>query len=203
MAGGKTKGPMEKFKNKYRIPSARALWWNYADKGLYFITICTAGHKYLFGNINNNEMILSDIGVIVQQEWEKSFEIRKELFCDAFVIMPNHIHGIVRIDKTNHDGAIPPVETHGRASLQRQSTNKPQNHGIAYRFPKSISSFVAGFKSSATKRINEYRNIPKLSVWQTRFHDHIIRNDDDYIHIKRYVETNAINWGNDKFFKES
>ena len=190
---------MEKFKNKYRIPSARAAWWNYANNGFYFITICTAGREYLFGYIQNNEMVLSEIGNIVQQEWEKSFEIRTELFCDAFVIMPNHIHGIVQIDKNEPD----PVETHGRASLlQQQSKLQPQSkkHGIAYRPPKSISSFAAGFKSSATKRINEYRNTPQLPVWQSRFHDHIIRNQDEYNRIKQYIETNPANWEKDKFF---
>ena len=181
---------MEKFKNKYRIPSARAPWWNYANNGFYFITICTAGREYLFGYIQNNEMVLSEIGNIVQQEWEKSFEIRTELFCDTFIIMPNHVHGIVQIDK------IEPVETHGCASLQSQS----KNHGIAYRPSKSISSFIAGFKSSATKRINEYRDTPKLPVWQSRFHDHIIRNQEEYIRIKQYIETNTGNWENDKFF---
>ena len=217
---------MEKFKNKYRIPSARAPWWNYGNNGFYLITLCTAEREYLFGYIKNNEMVLSDIGNIVQQEWEKSFEIRTELFCDAFVIMPNHIHGIVRIYKngpnaitaaattttTVTDANDDAVETHGRASLQSQprsqSRSKPQpqpqsqteNHGIAYRPPKSISSFVAGFKSSATKRINEHRNTPKLSVWQSRFHDHIIRNQDEYIRIKQYIETNPGNWEKDEFF---
>ncbi|MEI6050675.1 MAG: transposase, partial [Bacteroidota bacterium] len=76
-----------------------------------------------------------------------------------------------------------------------------QSTGVAYRPPKSISSFVAGFKSSATKHINELRETPKFSVWQTRFHDHIIRNDAEYLRINKYIENNPQNWGNDKFFK--
>lgn len=204
---------MDKFKNKYRIPSARAQWWDYGNNGFYFITICTADREYLFGDIKDNKMVLSDIGNIVQQEWEKSFEIRAELFCDVYVIMPNHIHGIVQIDKNDPDGipvddVINAVETHGRASLRTQmqpqmgsgSKSQSKNHGIAYRTPKSISSFVAGFKSSATKRINEYRNTPKLLIWQSRFYDHIIRNQDEYIRIKQYIETNTRNWEKDKLF---
>ncbi len=195
---------MEKFKNKYRIPSARAPWWNYANDGVYFITICTAGRDHLFGEIQNEQMILSEIGKIVQQEWEKSFEIRDELFCDAVVIMPNHIHAILRIDNINVDVN---VETHGRASLpstQNQSTpnQPPKKNGIAIRPPKSISSFVAGFKSAATKRINDFRRTPKMGVWQTRFHDHIIRNENEYNKIKNYIETNPANWAHDKFFKQ-
>jgi putative transposase len=180
---------MKKFQNKYRIPSARAPSWNYANNGAYFITICAAGGECLFGEIENNEMRLSETGVIVQQEWEKSFEMRAELFCDAFVIMPNHIHAIVRMD---HHGPK-------TAKTRPPAPTQTQNRGVAHRLPKSISSFVAGFKSSATKRIHKWRNAPKQPVWQTRFHDHIIRNDDDYFHIKNYIETNPSNWETDTF----
>ena len=198
---------MDKFQNKYRIPSARADWWNYSDNGAYFITICAAGKEHYFGRIINGEMILSEMGKIVQQEWDKSFEIRSELFCDAFVIMPNHIHAILRISSPFV------VQTHGRASLQSHSeadaspqshsdadaAPESESHGIAYRTPKSISSFVAGFKSAATKRINEFRKMPKSPVWHTRFHDHIIRNDKEFDLINKYIQENPANWGRDKF----
>ncbi len=89
---------VDRFQQKYRIPSARASCWNYANAGLYFITICTVRREQLFGKIKNRKMYLSPIGEIVQQEWDRSFEIRTELFHDAFVIMPNHIHAILRIE---------------------------------------------------------------------------------------------------------
>ena len=108
---------MDKFLDKYRISSARAIWWNYDANGIYFITICTSGHDYYFGQIMNKQMVLSDIWLLVQREWEKSFIIRKELQCDTFVIMPNHIHAILRIENDN------PVETHGSASLQQWNPN--------------------------------------------------------------------------------
>ena len=88
---------MKKFQNKYRIPSARAAWWNYANPGAYFITICTHNRICLFGEIHDGAMYLSPIGQIVEQEWNRSFEIRTELFCDSLAIMPNHIHGIINI----------------------------------------------------------------------------------------------------------
>ena len=108
---------MDKFLDKYRIPSARAKWWNYNANGIYFITICTSGHDYYFGQIINKQMVLSEIGLLVQKEWEKSFIFRKELQCDIFVIMPNHIHTILRIENDN------PVETHGGAYFD--SNNLP------------------------------------------------------------------------------
>ena len=145
-------------------------------------------------------MELSDFGKIAIQEWWVSFEIRSELFCDAFVIMPNHLHGIIRIDKNIGDGLITgakvvdgtnvvlDVGTHGRASLhpkqQQQQQQQQQNQGVAFRSPKSVSSFVAGFKSSVTKKINECRGLPKNPVWQSRFHDHIIRNEIEFHSIK-------------------
>ena len=97
-----------KFQNKYRIPSARWQSWDYSSEGLYFITINVVHHECLFGSIIDKEMYLSAYGQIAAEEWEKSFEIRTELFCDTFVIMPNHIHAILRIEY--------PVEPHGRAA---------------------------------------------------------------------------------------
>jgi REP element-mobilizing transposase RayT len=215
----------DKFQNKYRIPSARAQWWNYGNDGAYFITICTANRECLFGNIVDSTMILSSIGEIVNREWNKSFEIRKELFCDIYVIMPNHIHAVVRIEHVEtyddvgtqgindvgiqdvgthnvgtHDVGTHDVETHGRASL-RQQRQHPIS-GIAYRPPKSISSFIAGFKSSTTKQINGLRNTPKCAVWQTRCHDHIIRNSDEYWRITNYIINNPQKWKEDKFYME-
>ena len=212
---------MEKYKDQYRIPSARASWMDYAAPGNYFITICTAAHQCIFGYIISEtaEMIVSPIGNIVQEEWRKSFEIRTELFCDAFILMPNHLHAIVRIES---------VETHGRASHTHTHTHTPtkthtqtpqsklsdeslspdkthsrasqQKSGIAHRPPKSISSFIAGFKSAATTRINNHRNLPQTPVWQSRFHDHIIRNAKEYDQIKQYIETNPQRWAADKFY---
>ena len=112
---------MTLFQNKFRIESARREGWDYADNGYYFITICTKDREHFFGEIENGEMVLNEYGKIVQEEWEKSFEIRKELFCDTYIIMPNPIHGIVILEKdyssneTTDD--ILHVETHSYASL--------------------------------------------------------------------------------------
>ena len=210
---------MDKYQNKYRSASARASWWNYASDGLYFITICTDNREHYFGEIVNGEISLSEMGLIIQQEWNKSFEIRTELFCDVYVIMPNHIHAILRIENNNSTGGIADthgnivgshgniVGSHGRANLQQPpkpiqgQTEPPQSHGVAYRAPKSISSFVAGFKSAATKRINEFRKMPKSPVWQTRFHDHIIQDKNEYIRIKKYILENPQNWDQDNYLK--
>ena len=180
-----------KFRNKYRIASARAQWWDYSNPGVYFITLCAYGHECLFGNIpsvpgENPTLRESPIGTIVLHEWHKSFEIRNELFCDAFVLMPNHLHAILRIENS-----VP--------RMAKPITGGKPSTGIAYRPPKSISSFVAGFKSTATTKINVLRNTPGAAVWQPRFHDHIIRNMPEYQHIAEYIENNPANWVDDRF----
>ena len=151
-------------------------------------------------------MVLSDIGSLVQLEWEKSFVIRAELFCDYFVIMPNHIHAILRIENGGYEQTYDNshiVETDGRPSLHHDIVTKkqpsPSKSGVAYRPPKSISSFVAGFKSVVT--VNA-RKIHADFGWQTRFHDHIIHTDPEYHRIANYIENNPANWEQDKFFKD-
>ena len=174
-------------KNKYRDESLRLKGWDYASTGYYYLTICTKYRKTLFGSIINGHRVLSDLGLIVFKEWKKSFVIRKELFCDSFVIMPNHIHGIILINNA--------VGPHGRGPL------RAYNHGdfqkgnpVAFRPPKSIPSFVAGFKSAMTKQINEYRNTPGKPVWQTGYYDHIVRNKKDLVRIRRYIKNNPAKW---------
>ncbi len=81
----------DRFQDKYRIPSARLRNWDYGWNGHYFITICTTGHNPFFGKIENKNMVLSEIGLIVRAEWEKSFVLRPGLYCETYVIMPNHI----------------------------------------------------------------------------------------------------------------
>ncbi len=189
----------EKFRNKYRIPSNRRRGWDYAGNGHYFITIVTHGRENHFGYIENGEMILNDVGQIVHDEFYKSFEMRKELFLGEFVLMPNHLHAIVILDKAKcmDNGGT----THGDI-LTDSTSHRPQFQ----RKPKSISSFVAGFKSSAIKRIDDWidannmimakfnRNNP---LWQSNYYDHIIRTATDYENITNYILMNPLKWEED------
>jgi REP element-mobilizing transposase RayT len=175
------------FQNKYRIESARLKNWDYSSNGYYYITICTYNREWLFGNIVDGKMQLSTIGEIVLQGWNDSFVMRKELFCDKFIVMPNHIHGIVIIRKTDNTHN---AETHRRGNVE--------TYGRASLRAKSISSFVAGFKSAMTKRINEFRQTPGVPVWQDRFYDHIIRDEKSLHKTREYVVNNPMNWENDE-----
>ena len=208
----------EKFKDKYRISSNRLRGWDYASSGHYYITIVTADRKRLFGEIVNGEMVLNDWGQIVYDEFFKSFEMRTELFLGEFVLMPDHLHAIVILDKSkctdmavcgdvaHGDVSRGPVETHGRASLQptRQPQPQPTQPTPPFRRqPKSISSFVAGFKSATVKRIDDWidANQPTMAkfnrnnpLWQSNYYDHIIRDEMEYQRISEYIVRNPMEW---------
>jgi len=221
---------MTKFKKKYRIESNRLKGWDYSHNGFYFITIITQNRECYFGTAENRKIILSDFGKITNNEWLKSFEIRSELILDEYVIMPNHIHAIVaiqtsddidnsRLDNTRLidtrlidtrliDTRLI-VETHGRASLrQQQQQYQTENKSRKLiRKPKSISTFIAGFKSGTINKIDDFIDENNLKIakfnknnplWQSNYHDHIIRNEESYYNIKNYIANNPMNWENDE-----
>jgi len=182
---------MDKFKNKYRIPSARLQNWDYGSPGLYFITICTKDRKHYFGEIENDEMILNQLGLIVNSEWEKTPAIRPDmnLELEEFMTMPNHFHGIIMIGENRFNSCRDAM--HGVSTAATTTANKfgPQS--------KNLGSIMRGFKSSVTTASK------KLNIefgWQERFHDHIIRDQNELIRISNYIKTNPQNWKDDKFF---
>ncbi len=215
---------MEKYRNKYRIQSHRKPNWDYSSEAMYFITFITQNRICNLGNVVNGEMVLSEFGKIVELEWFKSFEIRLELFLDEFVIMPNHLHAIVIINNPNDvvanvvaNANVVVVETHGRASLRSSpssaspsSASSNEKPIMPTRLPKSISSFIAGFKSGVNSKIDDFidenaLNMPKFNrnnhFFQPNYHDHIIRNDAEYHRIKNYIINNPVNWNKDKFYE--
>lgn len=140
-------------------------------------------------------MILSDFGTIANTEWHESFKIRSELFLDEFIIMPNHLHALIVLKRQK-----PMKPTEPMKSPQKMPQRKP----------KSISSFVAGFKSATITKIDDFIDFYGLSaskynkgnkLWQTNYHDHIVRNKEEYWKIKNYIRNNPANWRDDKFFE--
>lgn len=153
---------MTKFKNKYRIESNRMPGWDYSGNGFYFIRMMFQNRECILGKIENNEMTLSDFGKIAQQERDKSFEIRKELILDEFQMMPNHLHTIIIIIINQHKHNTH-VETNSHASLRSGQSIQP-NQPPFYRKPKSISSFVAGYKSAVITKINDFIDLHNLPI---------------------------------------
>lgn len=160
--------------------SIRLQGYDYSQTGIYFVTICTHKRQCLFGEICNGKMILNQIGKIVAQEWLKSAEIRQEITLDQWIIMPNHLHGIVVIN--NKLGA-------SLAPLRGDECGK--------RKPKSLSSFIGGFKSSVTKRINTICEHSDSVIWQRNYYEIIVRDEKQLNQIRQYMINNPQTWDED------
>ena len=192
-----------KFQNKYRISSIRAQWWDYGWNGAYFITICTQNREHYFGEIQNDKMVLSEVGIIADILWHQIPIHHKNVELGDFVVMPNHIHGILIIDKklnnanivetgrveTGHALSLPPPET-----FQKPGSNRFQNIG-----KNTISSIVGSYKSAVTKHANR---LGYPHQWQKLFYDNIIRDNNQYQRISDYIVSNPENWVKDKFKTE-
>jgi len=185
----------------------------------YFITICTAKRKHYFGQITNGKMNLSEQGKMANQYWIEIPDHFSFVFLDEFVVMPNHMHGIIIIDKPGNNDIenvtgncpigyfdvpnVSDVETGHALSLQppQQPDQSQQPHPrFRNQGKNTISATVGSFKSAVTKRCNE-NNLP--FGWQSRFHDHIIRDNDEFHRIKNYIINNPANWKQDKFFNNN
>lgn len=246
----------DKFQNKYRIPSARLQTWDYTWQGSYFITICTKNRSHYFGKVINNKMKLTNVGVLADVFWHEIKNHSKNSLGE-FIVMPNHIHGILIInadsdhlsnspdsnmisDEISHGDNIDdgkminnanliddgdpihnPIAVQTRHALSLSDAHEnPDAHGYpdpdknsnAHENPipppsigqnrlqnpgkNSISSIIGGYKSAVTKHAN------RLNLefgWQTRFYDHIIRDENAFNIISNYIKNNPKKWGEDKF----
>ncbi|KKP60240.1 MAG: hypothetical protein UR54_C0016G0005 [Candidatus Roizmanbacteria bacterium GW2011_GWA2_34_18] len=180
----------DKFKDKYRIQSSRLLNWDYSSNGYYFITICTKERKHFFGEIINNVMRLLKIGEIAQKYW---LEIPKHfsfIELDEFVVMPNHIHGIVAI-KNVFDIKCRDVINH----VSTDNVKKNIYSKITPMNKHSLGKIIRWFKGRTTFEIRKTES--KFS-WQSRFYDNIIRNEKSFCYIRKYIKENPMNWEEDR-----
>jgi REP element-mobilizing transposase RayT len=160
---------MTKFQNFFRIESARLPAWDYSNPWWYYITICTKNHIEHFGKIENNCVELNFVGIIVEECWQNIPLHFPNVQLDYFVIMPNHIHGIVILEEKSRDVAC-------NVSTNKMSVISPKKG--------SLSTVIRSFKSATTRRIRE-SNIQDFN-WQTRFYDRIIRNEKELFNIRKY-----------------
>lgn len=196
---------MALFKNKYRTESNRLKKWDYSSKAIYFITLVTQNRECIFGTIKEDKIILNDKGKIIETELLKSIQIRERWFFHNWVIMPNHIHLLIEIVSTDEKLSInDTVETYCSASLQSaflhdiSTQNVPKQSNTLSRKPNSISSFVPVFKLITSKQINSlFENNKSESIWQSNYHDHIVKNYDSFDKIYYYIKNNPKNWNTD------
>lgn len=167
--------------------SPRLQGYDYSQSGAYFVTICTHLRQHLFGRVEDGEMNLSDVGEIVSDRWYALPEHHPRVELDNFVVMPNHVHGIIIL--LDHDVKV--------GTMPALSEEMP---ALSEKTP-ALSTVIGSYKSSASRHIRkanpEYRN---ETIWQARYHDHIIRNESDLNRIRQYVQTNPARWESDTFY---
>lgn len=166
---------MTLYKNRFRIESARLQDWDYSSNGIYFITICTHGRRHYFGTIENHEMKLSPMGILADVLWYEIKNHADNVELGEFIVMPNHIHGIVIIKN--------------RMSQSVTGTDRYQNQGN-----NTVSSIIGSYKSAVSKHGHR---LGYTFRWQSRFHDVIVRDQNRYQRIRNYIVKNPHHWDDD------
>ncbi len=163
--------------DRWHRRSIRLAGYDYAQPGAYFVTICTQNRECMFGNVRDGSVDLSHHGESVQRAWDSLSDHYPHVDLDAFIIMPNHIHGVIVLSEaTQHTAA---------RRTGRQSTR----HGLP--------EIVRAFKSFSARHVNVTRATPGARVWQRNYYEHIIRSEMELGLIRQYVVDNPLGWDTD------
>lgn len=162
---------MDALKHRVRL---RLRNYDYSQPGAYFVTLCVHHRTCLFGNIDNSAMRLSEVGNLVTESWLWLAKQYHYVTLDSFIVMPNHLHGIVVIDSQEGGSRAAPTRT------------------------KPLGSLIGAFKSVSTKSINALRNTPGMVLWQRNYFEHVIRDEADAMRIREYIANNPTKWALDE-----
>jgi REP element-mobilizing transposase RayT len=173
--------------NTHHRRSIRLRYRDYSIPGAYFITICIRNHKCLFGKIKDGKMILNDAGKIAEMCWREIPRHYPHAMVDAYIIMPNHVHGIIIID--TDVGAIHELPLHNQII---------QN--MKFRRNMLIPKIIGRFKMNTAKQINTIRQTPAIPLWQRNYYEHIIRNETELNKTREYIHNNSLNWESDDYY---
>jgi putative transposase len=171
--------------------------YDYSQNGAYFITLCTHNRDCVFGNVVDGGMVLNKAGQIVESVWQDLPTHYPDIFSDAFIIMPNHVHFILFVGAIHESPELPHVN-----ESPELPTVQPMRavHEPPLRYPTQpplrslLSKCVGRFKMQTAKQINQHQQTPGLSVWQRGYYDHIVRNDADLTRIRDYIANNPAQW---------
>ena len=196
--------------------SIRITNYDYAGMGSYFVTICTYNKESLFGDIINMKIRLNDLGKVVEECW-RAIPIHFEMVeLDTFVVMPNHVHGIIMItDTTTLVGAThaSPLSSTTRTNIcqspldidsdSRWATHASPLRSSCSTHPKgpnsqSLGAIIGSFKSEVSKWYHKINTTPSQTVWQRNYYEHIIRNDTEWDQIRQYIKSNPARWNEDR-----
>jgi putative transposase len=157
--------------------------YDYSQSGAYFITICTNNRECLFGKIVDGVVQLSEMGKIIADSWQWLEEQYDYVELDEWVVMPNHMHGIIVIN----DDTCESCRGGSRTALTKLRR-------------KPIGGLIGAYKTVSTKRINEFPQTPGAKLWQRNYWEHVIRNEHDLAEVREYIRNNSIKWEFDSLY---
>ncbi len=168
--------------------------YDYSQNGMYYVTICTHDKKCYFGKIEDDKMVLNEFGKIVEKFWLEIPKHYQNVIIDEFIIMPNHIHGIIII-KCDHDIVVKNTVVTEQCSVTTMKNGKTVNYGL-------LSKIIMSYKNIITKVVRNKSNSHNFQ-WQRSYYDHVIRNEQSLEKVREYILFNSSNWKKDKFKIES
>ena len=183
--------------------SIRLKGYDYAQEGVYYVTVCVGERACLFGDVRDGEMMLNDAGRTVDKWWSELPQKYNTVKIDEYQVMPNHLHGIIMIvenDETGDVGAgFPrPVNDKGRGNRAPKGRGNRAPKGRGNRAP-TLGQIIAYFKYGTTKQINMIRNTPGVRLWQRNYYEHIIRSERDLTRVREYIINNPGKWVEDEY----
>lgn len=190
--------------DKYHRRSIRLKGYDYRHPGAYFVTICTQDRACLFGDVLTGEMRFNEAGRMVIGKWERISERFPNVELDTFVVMPNHIHGIIVITQNVGAGLVP---AHDRdvagAGFVPARDGATTENGATTRVAPTVGNIVGAFKSITTVRYIQgvkQNGWPPFLVrlWQRNYYEHIIRNEESLNRIREYIALNPLQWHLDR-----
>jgi putative transposase len=164
--------------------SIRLRGYDYAQGGMYYVTLTIQDREDILGSAIGDKIELSSFGEIALEEWERTPIVRPEVMLDKFVIMPDHLHGIIVICEERNGVTL------SLSTLVGANRHSPQRL-TPFRSPsRTLGAIIWGFKGASTKRINAQRGTPGERLWQRNYYEHIIRDEKDYRRIQKYILEN-------------
>jgi putative transposase len=174
--------------------SVRLKGYDYAQPGAYFVTVCTHGRVCIFGDVVNGEMIVTECGQRVTEEWLYTGLLRPDVVLDTFVVMPNHLHAIVIIMERDHCRGV----LHTPCVLHTPTVDGGPDCGVNSP-SRTIGAIVRGFKAATVRDINRLRGAPPgTPVWQRNYYEHVVRGAAGLDRIRAYIADNPTRWLEDE-----
>lgn len=162
--------------DRFHRRSIRLRGYDYRTPGPYFVTICSANASYVLSRVDGDTVTPVKLGHAIEACWQDLPNHHHNVLLDEFIIMPNHVHGIIILTAKGTAGRAPTKEEFGRP------------------VPGSLPTIVRSFKSACTKKVNETYQAPGLTLWQRGYYEHIVRDEEDLRAVRNYIRLNPQEW---------